>query len=291
MYYDNNILYFMSIPATRISHFCLLMLPVLFLSCRSTSPLQHPTTNSTLWMQHAAEYEALTTMIYRSASANLSLSIEDTYWDAITNRKDSSYRELPPAIIVDVDETILDNSAFQARMINQNSEFLIEQWNEWVMEAGADAIPGALDFLKEADRRDITIFYITNREAKVEEGTLKNLRKLGFPLDTEKDLVLSNNERENWTSAKIVRRANVAKYYRVIMIFGDDLNDFVSAKNITLEQRKTLVEKYKRKWGRQWFVLPNPVYGSWESALYDFDHSLSEDEIKAVKRSRLDTKE
>ncbi len=174
-------------------------------------------------------------------------------------------------------------------MIEENSSFNLEQWNSWVMEARADAVPGALAFTKRADEKGIAIFYLTNREVEVEEGTRKNLKALGFPLD-EEDRILSNHERENWTSAKTERRAHVAKNYRVLMLIGDDLNDFISAKDITQKKRRELVEQHKNKWGRQWFVLPNPVYGSWESALYNFDNSLSDSEIDSVKKVRLDPK-
>lgn len=279
-------------PISYKHYLPIILLSFLIISCKSTSTLhQHPTTSSTLWIQNAAEYDALTTMIYQSAAANLALATEDTFWDAIAERGDSTYRKLPPAIIVDVDETVLDNSAFQARMIQQNRDFDIEQWNEWVMEAQADAVPGALEFLNGASQRGITVFYVTNREAVVEDGTRKNLQDLGFPLDEDRDMILSSNERDNWTSDKTERRAFIAENYRVLMIFGDDLNDFVSAKNISQQERSELVNEHTRKWGRKWYVLPNPVYGSWESALYGFDESLTTEEINAIKKSLLENKE
>lgn len=269
----------------------ILLAGFIYASCTSTSALRHPTTSATLWTQNSAEYKALTQSVYRAASANLELALEDSFWDAIPDRDDDSYHDLPPAIIVDVDETVLDNSAFQARMIKQNKDFDLELWNQWVMEAQADAVPGATEFLKAANGKGVSVFYLTNREAKVEEGTRENLNDLGFPLNNDEDVILSNNERKNWTSTKTERRAFVARNYRVLMVFGDDLNDFLSAKNISQNERDELVKMHKAKWGRQWFVLPNPVYGSWESALYDFDESLSADEIESLKESGLNTKQ
>jgi len=240
-------------------------------------------------MQNAAEYRALTTSIYQSATANLGLAIEDSFWSAYDSTNTPNKK--PPAVILDIDETVLNNSAFEARMIKKNSSFNPEQWNQWVMEANADAVPGALAFTKRAAKEGITIYYLTNREAKVEEGTRQNLQKLGFPLPEEGDHILSKNERSNWTSAKTERRAYVAKDHRILMLFGDNLNDFLHAEDITQQERYQLVEKNQDKWGRKWFMLPNPTYGSWESALYNFDNSLSPSQIDSAKKAKLDTKQ
>ncbi len=268
----------------------LLILPIMLISCAGTRKMSdHPTTRATLWVQNAAEYGALTTQVYQTALSNLALAKEDSYWSAVVEQGEK-YQDLPPAIILDVDETVLDNSAFQARMIEQNLDFVIEQWNSWVMEAKADAVPGAVNFTQTASKEGITIFYLTNREASVEEGTRENLRDLGFPLDPDQDVILSQNERKNWTSDKINRRRYVAGKYRVLMLFGDDLNDFVSAKDINESRRESLVNEHKRKWGRMWYILPNPVYGSWEQALYNFSNSLSDSKKEEIIKSKLDTK-
>ncbi len=246
----------------------LFMLSLFAMACSSSSnTLHHPTTSATLWVQNAAEYEALSRSIYRTASSNLALALEDSYWTAYPEQSNEDLRSKPPAIILDVDETVLDNSPFQARMIKQNSSFDPEKWNAWVMEAKAEPVPGALAFTKLAAQKEVTIFYLTNREAKVEEGTRQNLTQLGFPLSENEDRILSNNERSSWTSAKTERRAYVAQNYRIIMLFGDNLNDFILAEDTSRAKREQLVETHQKKWGRKWFMLPNPVYGSWESAL------------------------
>jgi len=267
-----------------------LFVGLLFVSCGSSTTLQHPTSSATLWAQNAAEYKALTKSVYNTALSNLGMAIEDSYWTAYPNQEGQEIRSLPPAVILDVDETVLDNSPFQARMIKQNSSFDPQQWNNWVMEAKANPVPGAVTFTQRAANKGVAVFYLTNREAKVEEGTRQNLEKLGFPLSENEDRILSNNERENWTSAKTKRRAHVAKNHRIIMLFGDDLNDFVPAKGISQKERAELVESNKDKWGRYWYVLPNPVYGSWENALYNFDNSLSPAQIDSVKKARLNSK-
>lgn len=272
------------------SVFLLGLLLILITACKNTSTLRHPTTSASLWMQNAAEYRALTTSVYQTATANLGLAIEDSYWTAYPNQQNKNMRQKSPAVILDVDETVLNNAPFQARMIKQNGSFDLEQWNSWVMETKADPVPGALAFTQRAAEEGITVYYLTNREAKVEEGTRQNLKKLGFPLSEQEDRILSKNERKNWTSAKTARRAYVAQNHRILMLFGDDLNDFISAKGISQKQRRQLVKEHKDKWGSKWYVLPNPVYGSWENALYDFDNSLSPSQIDSAKKERLETK-
>ncbi|SMO90437.1 5'-nucleotidase, lipoprotein e(P4) family [Fodinibius sediminis] len=267
-------------------------LATLITACSSTAGLlQHPTTSSTLWAQHAAEYRALTIQVYQTAAAQLGLAIEDSQWSAYPTQQDSILRDYPTAIVVDVDETVLNNSAFQARMIKKNSDFDPEAWNRWVMEARAEAVPGAQPFLKLASEKGIAIFYLTNRDAGVEAGTRANLRKLGFPLSSKEDRILSNGEQPQWTSEKSARRRYVGSRYRILMLFGDDLNDFIPAKNRSLQERIRLVNQHQIRWGRSWYILPNPTYGSWEAALYDFNNELTPREIKQIKRKRLNTSE
>ena len=120
---------------------------------------------------------------------------------------------------------------------------------------------------------------------------LKNLEALGFPFSKSKDHILSKNEQPGWTSEKVNRRASVASNHRILMLFGDNLNDFVSARNISESQRDELVKKHYDMWGEKWFILPNPVYGSWESALYNFESGLDKSEINKRKADQLDTKQ
>jgi len=270
-----------------------LLILLLITACKSTAPsvLDNPATSATLWMQNSAEYRALTTSIYQNATSELGLALEDSYWTAYPKQEEQDIASKPPAVILDVDETVLNNSAFEARMIKQRSDYDPQKWNDWVMEAKADPIAGALDFTQRAAKEGIAVYYVTNRAAKVEQGTRKNLQKLGFPLSEKEDRILSNHEHENWTSAKVNRRAFVARDYRIIMLFGDNLNDFIHAEDISREERHRLVKQHQDKWGRKWFILPNPVYGSWESALYNFDSSLSPSQIDSVKKANLNTKQ
>ena len=220
------------------------------------------------------------------AVERLDEALTHPFWTAALEQS-GGYQDLPPAVIVDVDETVLDNSSFQARLIHEGEEFDPEAWAQWVEEAVAPPVPGALEFAREARRRGVTIFYITNRDDPLEAATRRNLEAAGFPVDAGQDRVLMRGERRDWINDKSSRRALVAARYRILLIIGDDFNDFVSAR-LSLPQRKSLAARYSDRWGQQWIMLPNPMYGSWEDALYGYQAGLSPDEKTRRKAAALD---
>ena len=218
-------------------------------------------------MQTAVEYEASAIQAYRLAAMQLEAALKDPSWTAaIEQTADAS--KLPPAVVVDIDETVLDNSYFQARTVRDNTGFTEEGWSRWVAEARATPIPGALDFTRRAASRGVTVFYISNRTAAGEAATRANLRAHGFPLREGVDTILSRGERPEWqASAKGPRRAHVARDYRILLLIGDDLGDFVVNAAGTVEERRQRTAPNEAWWGVRWIMLPNPTYGSWERAL------------------------
>jgi len=273
------------------THYSIALTFVLLLvtACSSTQQLQHPTLQGTLWVQNAAEYDALGLQAYQLAESQLETAIMDSSWTASVVQSTREVLDLPPAVILDIDETVLDNSPFQARMIKQNSSFDPLEWRKWALEGNADAVAGAVKFTQAAAKKGVSVFYVSNRDAETEEATRRNMKQLGFPLTDDMDTVLLNGEQENWNSNKINRRAVIEKEYRVIMLFGDDLNDFLPAKNITEDQRDQLVSNHADHWGKKWFVFPNPTYGSWEQALFNFESGLSAEERELILRDHLET--
>jgi len=226
--------------------------------------LPDATVNATLWMQTSAEYLAITREVYATAGRNLDAALADPTWTAATEQTTTS-AAMPPAIILDIDETIFDTSGHQALEIQTNQTFTEAGWHEWAMHDQSRAIEGARDFLLDAQKRGVTIFYVTNRDFDLEQPLRASLTRLGFPLAA--DTLLMRGQRPEWkTSDKSPRRAFVASRYRVIMLFGDDLNDFMFANGKTQAERNAIVAAHLDDLGRKWFVLPNPVYGSWEGA-------------------------
>lgn len=232
--------------------------------------------NATLWQQTAAEYRASTVQAFRAASAALPRALADPHWTAALEQRHTAAAHLatlPPAIIVDVDETVLDNSPSSARDIrDRNGVFDPKTWTQWTLEARARAIAGAREFLGEARARGVTVFYVTNRGPEEAEATRRNLVNEGFEVvDFDNRLIpsalLVKDESKGWTSDKKSRRAIVARNYRIIMLCGDDLNDFVSVYGMSREERTAIGGLYDAWWGERWIILPNPGYGTWERAL------------------------
>jgi acid phosphatase len=217
----------------------------------------------------------------------LDAALDDPDWTAALEQSGDA-SQLPPAVILDVDETVLDNSAYEAQLILENTRFVTETWQEWCRKEQALPIPGAIEFTRYAAERGVEVIYLTNRRYEVEEATRKNLEKFGFPLNPDEDTLYTRGEKEAWdVSDKSSRRADIASRYRVLLLFGDDLNDFVSGTRESLAERDAVAEEYGENWGTKWFVLPNPEYGGWEGALTGFDTGLSRAERLRAKCDAL----
>lgn len=241
---------------------------------------------STLWLQTSAEYEALTIQAYAAARRALPEALADKDWSAIPGSAHNT-PSLPPAIIMDIDETVLSNARFQGELIKRATTFNRELFKTWTDSATAPPVPGAPAFIEAAEKLGIHIFFVTNRDASLESATRTNLERRGFPLESGFDNVLMRNEKPGWTRDKESRRALVAHDYRVIMIVGDDLNDFTSAAAGNPTERRAIVEKYADFWGLRWSILPNPAYGSWEQALYGFRRNLDAGDKLQLRRQYL----
>ena len=248
--------------------------------------LQEQTMLSVLYAQSSTEYAANCIQTYANASQILDTAIVDKEWTAALEQT-GEYSEKPMAIILDVDETVLDNVAFQARSILSGLSYP-NGWIEWGLEGSAKPVPGVSNFLKNASKKGIKIFYVTNRVAELEEATRKNIKNLGLPFDEDRDVLLMRDE-NGWGSDKVSRRALVAKDYRILMLVGDQLTDFISLEEATtdIDSRKELAEKYSDMWGQKWFMLTNPMYGKWEGAIYGNKYPDTKEEIMQMRLDAL----
>jgi 5'-nucleotidase (lipoprotein e(P4) family) len=213
----------------------------------------HSILNATLWVQSSAEYHASALQTYANARRALDAALAQ------------GSGGLPPAVVLDLDETALDNTPFETRVIRKGMTYDSAMWKQWTSEGIAPAIPGAVEFLKYAQSRGVRPFYVTNRDLDEEPGTLRNLQTLGFPLDAGVDTLLMKGE-NGWTSDKSGRRNHVAQSHRVLLLLGDDLNDFADAREKSHAEREQLIAANANEWGTRWFIVPNPIYGSWERA-------------------------
>ncbi len=259
-------------------------------AAQSSSPFSYAeeNLNAVAWVQTAGEYEATTRQAYAIASLMLGGALEDTSWTASLEQVvTGGYEALPPAVILDVDETVLDNSPNQVRQLLDDRDFATPGWQEWVREEKAGVVPGALEFTRAAAERGVRVFYVTNRRHQVEGATRNNLTRHGFPLDPQVDTVLTRDERGDWGSDKGTRRQEVARDYRILLLIGDALGDFVSGDEDAASQRKEMVRRHAEYWGSRWIVLPNPQYGAWDGALLGFDFALTRGEKRIMKRAAL----
>jgi acid phosphatase len=252
---------------------CLAVLGSLFalIAARPDAPacITYENLNATLWMQTAVEYKASTTETYRDAQGALLRGLADRHWTAALEQT-GDFANLPPAVVLDLDETVLDNSPFEARLVASGAAWSKDSWQTWVNEENATMIPGSMDFLQFARTQHVAPIYITNRACDPTsdaDPTVQQLRKLKMPVATGSDWLLC--EQSGAGSDKSLRRAEVARHYRILLMFGDQLGDFlgIPKASANLAGREKLFEDHQAMWGERWFQLPNPTYGSWEGAM------------------------
>lgn len=218
--------------------------------------------NASLWEQSSAEFRAISLQTFGNARRALDAQLADTSRVGALEEKNEDPSQ-PPAIVTDLDETVIDNTAFEARMVQAGVTYTSDAWKAWVAEAKAKAMPGAKEFLDYTKSRGVTIFYVTNRKLKEEgEGTRRNLENLGYPFEPGVETLLMRTDTED----KAPRRRDVAAKYRLVMLMGDDLNDFANMKEAPQADRWNLVAQQGDWWGTRWIIMPNAMYGSFERA-------------------------
>ena len=238
---------------------------------------------ATLWMQRSVEFKGNALTVYALARIRLDQALADKSWTAAPNEQKGDYQNLPPAVILDLDETAIDNSPYEVWMLKTNQTFSTKTWNEFCAAQISRAIPGAVEFSKLADSKGVKVFYVSNRAVETENDTRANMEKLGFPMGGNVDTFLMQNEKPEWGSAKSTRRAAIAKDYRVLLNFGDNLGDFDDRYRANEADRLKAFDENKDRWGREWLMLANPTYGSFETAPFGHDFKKSREEQRKAK--------
>ena len=228
------------------------------------------------WVRDAAEYRALSLQAYGRAARDLDRKVSDRRWSALPEQ--SGAESLPPAVILDVDETAVSNVRFQESLV---PPFRDDKLNQWSDDNHAVALPGAVEFTQQAAEAGVAVFFVTNRPCAPrgddpcpqEAVVISDLTEAGF-VANESNVMLSG-ERPEWTKEKSIRRRHIAEEYRVVMLFGDDLGDFIDCTRkralapctigATRDSRHRDTERAAALWGDGWYILPNPMHGSWTS--------------------------
>ncbi len=227
--------------------------------------------DANLFVQTSAEYRACCLQAYNLASLRLAAAVA----------KSTS----PPntlAVVLDLDETVLDNGAFQSMMIRSRLAYDQRLWDLWESEHWDkwELVPGAKEFILEAEKAGVHVVYISNRNEKFRPQTKQGLERLGLPLVDEAHLKLASE-----TSDKTARRMEAEKAHTVVLHVGDNLRDFdeafrapklaadadAAALAAAIRHRKDAVDRHAKEWGDRWIVIPNPIYGEWMKPL---DRSL-----------------
>jgi 5'-nucleotidase (lipoprotein e(P4) family) len=226
---------------------------------------------STLWFQHSAEMRASFYQAFNLAEIMLNRHLEVLP----ANSK--------PAIVIDIDETVLDNSPFQGQVIFDSKPYTQPFWEEWTSLSIAETLPGALEFLNLAKEKGVEVFYVTNRKETEREATLKNLVEQGLPFAENKYLILRTEE-----SSKESRRKKIAETYTILLLIGDNLNDFAEVfENRNENNGFAAVDEFKKEFGRRFIILPNPMYGEWERPFYNEIENLNESEKAKARKRKL----
>lgn len=221
-------------------------------------PGMNPTLYATLYQQQAAEYRALCYQAYNLADLYLAEALKNKY-------------AKPLAIVTDIDETILDNSPYQAAAILGSFGYPT-RWADWMNAADAWAIPGSVEFLKKAAEAGVTIFYISNRKEEFRQPTLQNLEKLGFPNVADQYLLL---RQEGEGNEKESRRQKIAEQFEVVLLLGDNLDDFSGVFEVDdAGERMLQADLNRASFGQKFIIVPNAVYGSWVNVLPGNQHGL-----------------
>lgn len=253
------------------------LVSLMLAACSGTpAPDVHP---GIFWVRNAAEFEAVALQVYRAAGDALAAKLEDRTWSALPDQQDAG--DLPPAIIFDVDETVVSNAEFQLTLVPPFADRKLNAWNETHV---AVPVPGVVEFARQARSMGVELFFVTNRPCIPDEMsghpcpqkavTTEDISEAGIPVG--EDRVMLSFEQPGWNKEKKNRRDVIAAAYRVIMLVGDDLGDFIPCsrrravapceEGATAASRARATQAYRDYWGNGWYILPNPMHGSWTSA-------------------------
>lgn len=203
------------------------------------------------WQQQSAEAQALQSQTYRIAGERLEEKVKQA-------------KSVDLAIITDLDETAIDNTKLMARDMTACHDYSEwDTWDHWEVEGSPSAIPGAAGFFQMADEMGVSIYYLSDRTEENLEATIASLKELNFPQVSKDNVRLLGPSKQE-------RRAKIEEQHEVIMQLGDTLHDFAGDyAKADIDRQRQLVEEDAEHFGDDWFILPNPTYGSWEEAELD----------------------
>ncbi|HBL77023.1 MAG: 5'-nucleotidase, lipoprotein e(P4) family [Bacteroidetes bacterium GWF2_42_66] len=240
-----------------------------------------------LWFQHSPEMHALYVQGYNTAKQALAC-----------NLKNKQYKEKKNAVVVDIDETILNNGLYDGWLYFSGKAYSDSSWNAWGQDAIAEPLPGTVDFLNFAKDLGCEVFYVSNRKQNpLFEPTLQNLKKFNLPFADEKHLLLKTDTDKTpaGKTTKEKRRLRIENElnYEILLLCGDQMADFDDAFDIisggTEEQIKDSINTYKEKFGSRFIILPNPVYCDWlDQIVKGGDRNNSVAHLDSLRKAKVE---
>jgi len=202
--------------------------------------------NDVRWVRESNEYIALCNQVYANAINKLKDTLSPNQYSL--NILHNNY-----AVVMDLDETVLDNSYYQVELYNKKEKYNPDSWDEWVLKEEAGLVPGTYEYIRFLRNNNIQIIFISNRMHKRVEETKNNMKKLG--IYSSDDIYLLRIDKAD---KKTIRRAEIFnstgrmkdyKTFEIIQYLGDAIGDF-EFENLD-------------RFGLNQFVFPNPMYGKW----------------------------
>ncbi len=238
--------------------YALILTFLLFTSCahqgkKDNANPQTPFLVATKYFQNSAEAAALYEQGYNVAYLYVQKVMKN-------------YKEkLPACVVLDIDETVLNNSYYQGTLYEKGETYRDETWDEWVNLAKAPALPGVVSYISKVRDLGVEPIFITNRRSYLLDKTIENLEKVGIP--TEKKFMVGRDK----VHSKEVRRALFKNSCHIIQLIGDNLSDFSDDYNAQeMKKRKQQVSKKNEFFGTRYILLPNPMYGDWRKTILDY---------------------
>lgn len=265
----------------KFTKYLTLLIIIILAGCQSPAPTTVPEENleeqlssqlgnAVLWYQRSAEMRQSYYQSYQYAKMLLDAKLENK-----TDKK--------PAVVLDIDETVLDNSPSEAELLKAGKTYNSEHWKKWIEMGAAPALPGAKDFVEYALEQGVEVFYISNRKVESLQPTINNLIELNFPNADSTHIFLKAD-----TSDKTARRAKVSEGYEIILFIGDNLTDYSQIYDERgADMGKQLVDDNKEELLANFVMLPNPMYGEWDKAIYHNSYDLTFEEKLQKRKDAL----
>ena len=260
----------------KLETLLLISVMLCLLSCAQKTSVdninQYPV-NAILWQQHAAEYKALVHQSFNIAKVQLDRHL-----------KNLPRTDKPLAIITDIDETVLDNTPYNAKMTLLGKDFDKQSWLDWGLQKSAKPLPGAVSFFNYIAAQGVEVFYISNRYIEQIQETLENLHALGFPYADAAHILLKDS-----ISGKEPRRNKVENTHEILLLLGDNLSDFSKVFDDRVQGKaQQNVEEHRALFGQRFIVFPNPIYGHWETKeIYNGKYDWTPAQKDSIRISKL----